>query len=234
MLGFIKAIFTIIKCWLNGVKYAKGSTIAFNVKVVGGGKTLKLKPLSHVSRNVLLVLSPKSEVVLETDCRLHPFSKIETNHGSSVLIGKGAYLSPYSLVFAHGGSEIVVGNGSMLSNYTTVTSINKVIIGDDVLMGPNVFIADYNHDYRDITKAVVRQGNISTASDGTPNEVHIGNGTWIGKNAVIVGNVTIGEHCVIGANSTVTKDIPSFSVAAGNPAKVIKRYDFDTQKWIRV
>lgn len=233
MTKFIKTIFTIIKCYLSGIKYAKGSTVAFNVKVVGG-KALMLKKLSHVSRNVLLVLSPKSQVILEKDCRLHPFSKIETNPQSSVQIGIGAYLSPYSLVFAHGGSNIVIGKGSMLSSYTTVTSINKVYIGEDVLMGPNVFIADYNHEYRDITLPVVRQGNISTTTDGNSNEIHIGDGTWIGKNVVIVGNVKIGCHCVIGANSVVTKDIPSYCVVAGSPAKIVKKYDFDANRWVKV
>lgn len=121
----------------------------------------------------------------------------------------------------------------MLSNYTTVTSINKVRIGDDVLMGPNVFIADYNHEYRDVTKPVVKQGNASTTPDGKLNEVHIGDGTWIGKNAVIAGNVKIGEHCVIGANTTVTKDIPPYCVVAGCPAKIIKKFDFESGKWVK-
>ena len=70
-------------------------------------------------------------------------------------------------------------------------------------------------------------------ADGSPNLV-IGNGTWIGTNAVIVGNIQIGKHCVIGANSVVTKDIPDYSVAAGIPAKVIKRYDFEEEEWVRV
>ena len=51
---------------------------------------------------------------------------------------------------------------------------------------------------------------------------------------VVVGKVRIGKHCVIGANSVVTKDIPDYSVAAGIPAKVIKRYDFEKSEWVRV
>jgi acetyltransferase-like isoleucine patch superfamily enzyme len=52
--------------------------------------------------------------------------------------------------------------------------------------------------------------------------VHIGSGTWIGVHSVVLAGITIGENCVIGANSTVTKDIPSHSVAVGSPARVIK------------
>lgn len=64
--------------------------------------------------------------------------------------------------------------------------------------------------------------------------VHIGDGSWLGTHVVIAGNITIGKHCVIGANSVVTKDIPDYSVAVGIPAKVVKRYNFDTKCWERV
>lgn len=70
-------------------------------------------------------------------------------------------------------------------------------------------------------------------ADGSPN-LMIDDGTWLGTNVVIVGNVHVGKHCVIGANSVVTKDIPDYSVAAGIPAKVIKRYDFEKEEWVRV
>lgn len=56
-------------------------------------------------------------------------------------------------------------------------------------------------------------------------KVSIGDGSYIGINAVIVGNVKIGKHCVIGANSVVTKDVPDYCVAVGSPAKVVKRYN---------
>ena len=65
-------------------------------------------------------------------------------------------------------------------------------------------------------------------------KVVIGEGTWLGTNVVVVGNVRVGKHCVIGANSVVTKDIPDYSVAAGIPCRVIKRYDFEKEEWVRV
>lgn len=63
--------------------------------------------------------------------------------------------------------------------------------------------------------------------------VIISDGTWIGTNAVIVGNVKIGKNCVIGANSVVTKDIPDYCIAAGIPARIIKRYNIETHSWER-
>lgn len=59
-------------------------------------------------------------------------------------------------------------------------------------------------------------------------------GTWIGTNAVIVGNVHVGKNCVIGANSVVTKDIPDYCVVAGVPATIIRKYDELSNSWLRV
>lgn len=93
-----------------------------------------------------------------------------------------------------------------------------------------MFISGHNHEYRNIKIPIYEQG-ITYAENG---KVIIGEGFWLGTNVVVVGNVHIGKHCVIGANSVVTKDIPDYSVAAGIPAKVIKRYDFGKSEWVRV
>ena len=59
----------------------------------------------------------------------------------------------------------------------------------------------------------------------------IGDDSWIGENVCIIG-ASIGRHCVIGANAVVTKEIPDYCVAVGNPARVIKRYDFEQKDWV--
>ena len=91
-------------------------------------------------------------------------------------------------------------------------------IGDKVLLSPNVYITDCDHEYRNINVPVIDQGIVQRSQ-----KVSIGEGSYIGINAVIVGNVKIGRHCVIGANSVVTKDVPDYCVAVGSPAKVIKQ-----------
>ena len=62
----------------------------------------------------------------------------------------------------------------------------------------------------------------------------IDEGTWLGTKVTVVGKVHIGKHCIIGANSVVTKDIPDYCVVAGIPARIIKRYNFSTQQWEKV
>ena len=90
-------------------------------------------------------------------------------------------------------------------------------IGEKVLLSPNIYITDCDHEYRNIDIPVIDQGIVQIGQT-----VSIGDGSYIGINTVIVGNVKIGKRCVIGANSVVTKDVPDYSVAVGSPAKVIK------------
>lgn len=118
--------------------------------------------------------------------------------------------------------------------YSRIAARGYVRIGEYVAMGPNCFIADFNHAYEDILRPVKLQGNtFIPRKDGSPN-VEIGDGSWLGTHVAIAGNVRIGKHCVIGANSVVTKDIPDYSVAVGIPAKVIKRYNLKTKSWKKI
>jgi len=83
------------------------------------------------------------------------------------------------------------------------------------------------HEYKDITIPIKEQPIINAG------KVIIGEHSWIGENVCIIG-AKIGKHCVIGANSVVTKDIPDYSVAVGVPAKVIKKYSFEKNEWEKV
>ena len=113
--------------------------------------------------------------------------------------------------------------------FSRLACINEISLGNNVLTGPHVFICDYNHAYEDINRPISLQGNI-----GNDNKVIIDDDCWIGTNVVICGNVHIGKHTVIGANAFVNKDIPSYCVAVGNPAKVVKKYNFETGAWENV
>jgi len=91
-----------------------------------------------------------------------------------------------------------------------------VSIGARTLFGPSVSIYAATHE----TSVASRRAGVEYAR-----EVHIGDDCWIGGNVVIVAGVTIGDGCTIGAGSTVTKDIPAWSVAVGSPARVIKKVE---------
>lgn len=137
-------------------------------------------------------------------------------------------IAAYCLICPHGNAKITMGENVTIGMFSRVACINEIIIGKNTLTGPNVFISDYNHEYRDINTPICFQGNTTKES-----RVIIGEDSWIGTNVVICGNVTIGKHVVIGAGSLVNKDIPDYCVAVGNPARVIKKYNFDTNEWER-
>ena len=93
------------------------------------------------------------------------------------------------------------------------------------MIADRCFIGDTNHDYQDVN-IPIKMGEM------IPGSVKIGDDSWIGINVAILRNVTIGRHCGIGANSVVTKDIPPYSIAAGNPARIIKQYDWEKGEWV--
>ncbi len=123
----------------------------------------------------------------------------------------------------HFTPEITMGNNCSLGAGSHITAINKIIIGDNLLTGPNVLITDNSHGYNQTTTELyIAPNQRNLYSKG---EVHIGNNVWIGQNACVMPGVTIGDGVIIAANSVVTHNIPAFSVAAGAPAKVIKQVE---------
>ena len=148
-----------------------------------------------------------------------------------VKIGHKTIIGQRNILCSHTRHSVLdIGSKALIGRDSTVSAINSVIIEDEVLTGPHVFIADYNHEYENPHVPIMNQGNRARKGD----RILIEKGTWTGTNSVIVGNVHIGKNCVVGANSVVTKDIPDFCVVAGTPAKIIRKYDEISNSWIRM
>ena len=142
------------------------------------------------------------------------------------ILGKGVFINKDCwLETATENAVVKIGDGSSLGRAVVIAAANRVTIGDKVLISHNVFIADTQHEYRDVRTPVIDQG--ITTDEKT---ITIGDGAWIGANTLIFANV--GKQSVIGANSIVLKDVPDYSVAVGNPARVIKTYDFNKEQWV--
>lgn len=135
---------------------------------------------------------------------------------SNIVLDDGVTVRPYAQIWS-GGGTVRIGRGSEIGERYRISIANSLEIGEKVLLSPNVYITDCDHEYRNIDVPVIEQGIVQKGQ-----AVSIGDGSYIGINTVIVGNVKIGKHCVIGANSVVTKDVPDYSVAVGIPARVIK------------
>lgn len=129
--------------------------------------------------------------------------------------------------------KLIIGKNCKIGDYVHIAAGERVVIGDNVLMGSKILISDLNHgNYSDICE----ESTPNIPPDKRPihtKPVVIGDNVWLGDNVCILQGVTIGDGCIIGANSVVTKDIPNKSVATGSPAKVIKVYDENLKIWIK-
>lgn len=116
------------------------------------------------------------------------------------------------------GNRVLIGRGSGIVGHLSI------VIEDDVWTGHHVYITDQNHGYEDVDRPISQQSQ-------PERPVRIGSGSWLGHGTVVLPGVTIGRHVAVGAQSVVTKDLPDFSVAVGNPARVIRVRDND-DRWV--
>lgn len=133
--------------------------------------------------------------------------------GDFVTIANGAHLGA-SGVIAEPGVGISVGARTSIGAYNVIWGQGGVTIGEGCLLGPNVVIVSEDHEFADSSLEIRLQGHRRGA-------IIIGNDCWLGSGVVVTRGVTIGDGCVIGANSVVTMDLPPYSVAVGAPARVV-------------
>lgn len=146
--------------------------------------------------------------------------------GNNVTIRSGIRLEPITKWNGRNFKPyIAINDGVIIEQNCHIVSAKSLIIEKNVLISSNVFISDLEHNYRDLNKPIYKNNLIVK-------QVKIGEETFIGTGAKILAGVTIGKHCVIGANCVVTKDIPDYSVVAGVPGKIIKVFDTNKKMWI--
>lgn len=137
-----------------------------------------------------------------------------------------------NLVFEKSNSEIFVGSNTFISG-ATISCAKKITIGNNVQIAWGVNILDHNSHSLDLNERRRDLTNtfkgIKTWDDVHMSDVIIEDDAWIGVNAVILKGVHIGKGAIIGAGSVVTKSVPAMSIAAGNPAKVIKNLETDKE-----
>lgn len=136
-------------------------------------------------------------------------------------LGTGSTIEDYCTI-NNGVGDVIIGEKTLIGIGNVL--IGPVTIGNHVIFAQNIVASGLNHEYRDVTKPIHEQ-KINVAP------IIIEDDCWIAANVVITSGITIGKHSVIAAGAVVTKNIPPYSVAVGNPARVIKRYSFDKKAW---
>lgn len=140
------------------------------------------------------------------------------------ILGSKSTIESFSTI-NNGVGDVIIGNNTLIGMSNVI--IGPVTIGNNVIFAQNIVASGLNHEYSDVMLPICDQ-KILVA------EIIIEDECWIAANSVITAGVTIGKHSVVAGGAVVTKSIPPYSVAAGNPAKVIKQYNFKTEKWERV
>ncbi len=148
--------------------------------------------------------------------------------GSGVLIYSGCWLN---VVRQWGDSvhdaRLTIGDRTIISHGAQISAALRIDIGSNVGVGKNVTVVDHLHDYTVIDQPILY------APLSPPGPIVIEDDAFIANNCVIAPGVTIGRHSFIGANSVVLGDVPPLCMAAGNPARVLRRYDSDKKVWQR-
>lgn len=175
--------------------------------------------------------SNTSEVLIGEQSKIHAPAKI--SGGKNITIGDNTSIGHNSWLatFENYGSQnfqpkIKIGNTVSIGNFACITAINDIEIHDGCLISEHVYISDHYHGTDPSSKIPpIHQPLFSKG------KVILGENTFVGYRVSILSGVKIGKNCVIGAHAVVTKDIPDNSMVAGIPAKIIKKYNFQSNSW---
>lgn len=156
--------------------------------------------------------------------RIRPRTRMDVVPWNKFELGIDSTIEDFSAI-NNGVGDVIIGDRTKIGLSNTI--IGPVTIGNDIRLAQNITLSGLNHNYEDISLPIHEQG-VSTSP------IIIEDETWIGANVVVVAGVTIGKHSIVAAGSIVTKNIPPYSVAVGNPARVIKTYNPETKTWEKV
>lgn len=178
----------------------------------------------------LMIHRPKYACVYDESVKFYQMSRVinNLNQPSSIRIGPHSHIKGELLVFGHGG-DISLGSYCFLGENSKIWSAKKIEIGDRVLISHNVNIFDnlihpMNPELRHSQFVNIITSGQPKQIDGLDEKnVKIENDVLIGAMSLVLRGVTIGEGSIVGAGSVVTKEVPPYTIVAGNPARVIRK-----------
>lgn len=198
-----------------------------------------LKVLYRLKRRIGLIAKKirkyieKERFLYNVDEHINP--RIEISGPQFIHLGNNCFIGPDSKLLC--GYEYIckgckqklypslkIGNNFHATRKLEIQCRGSIIIGNEVLIASNVFIIDYNHS--------VDASTINYLDNPLDvKNITIEDGVWIGNNVIILSGVRIGTKSIIGAGSVVTKNIPPYCIAVGNPARIVKKWDAEINKW---
>lgn len=153
---------------------------------------------------------------------------LRVNSPRNIQLGNYVRVDRFSRLSSYEGGKIIIEDGCYIGQFFTIMAGGNVTIRKDTLIASFVAVVGENHGMD--PEAGVKYGKQALIKQN----VEIGENCWIGEKVVILPGVSIGAWSIIGACSVVNKSIPPYSIAVGNPVRVIKKYNFETHEWERV
>jgi acetyltransferase-like isoleucine patch superfamily enzyme len=156
-------------------------------------------------------------------------------HGAGIVLGSNTTVhvnAIIALIKEYSGIKynprIVIGNGVYVGRYLFIAAMGEVTIGDGCVLSDYIYINDSSHGLN------LAKGPIMSQPLETKGPIHIGRNCFLGYRAAVLPGVTLGEGCVVGINSVVTRSFPAYSMVAGAPARIVRTFDHASGSWVPV
>ena len=211
MINSIKFYDKIIIYWNTGKKFIRGLWKKLFLKKSRGllliGKHTSITHAKHICCG--------KNVKFEDYSEIHGLSKNGLTFGNNVTIGRGVMIRPSSYYGIDMGEGLIIGNNSSIGPHGYIGCSGKIVIGNNVMLGPKCSLFAENHNFSDSGATIKSQGVNQKG-------IIIEDDCWIGSNVIILDGVTIGRGSVIGAGTLITKDVPAGSIVIDKRIQIIK------------
>jgi lipopolysaccharide O-acetyltransferase len=181
----------------------------------------------------LTLIIGRTDLSIDSSARIIGLSNIKL--GKNFTAGKHLWIES---VLSHRNNQynplLVIKDNVSVSDFVHIGATNYIEIGNNVLLASNIYISDHNHGFYSGTSHSLPTEAPNYREVSCNCRTIIEDNVWIGEMVCVLPGVRIGHGSVIGAGSIVTKDIPENCIAVGNPARVIKKYDFTCNQWLEI
>lgn len=167
-----------------------------------------------VSFSVKLILRQGGRLILGRNTIVREYSRIIVGWEGTLSLRAGTCIERGGEISVGSGATVTIGDDTYIGNYCNIRGDKNITIGEGCYVAQFVSILDGGYKFKNKLDALSRD-------DYETKSVRIGNNAWIGTGAIILPGVYVGDGAVVGAGAVVTKDVPAFSIAVGNPARVI-------------
>jgi len=167
-----------------------------------------------LARFLLLKVRYRGRLQTEGLCFVCPGVKLEIGPHAILRIGRWAWIGHGSKVRVHEGM-VSIGAKTVLGQECTISAFQHVAIGRECILADRVMLIDFDHGAIEVDRPIRLQGIYKR-------DVRVGHNVWIGYGACVLRGVTVGDNCIVGTNSVLTKEVPQNAVVAGVPARVIR------------